>query len=171
MKIALIIGHGNGDSGAMGFNGMSEFNYNSFVAEEVAKSLKQVELFYRGDEGIAGVGHLVEAFQPDISIELHLNAFNGKSEGCEVLCLVSDGKAAELGRNFAEAFCKKFRRRVRADFGVKWIDKKDRGYFNLHSVESVPKNILVEPFFVDNQNEWIEPNDYINFLIKWIGAL
>lgn len=172
-KIAVIVGHGNGDSGAMGWNGMSEFNYNSFVAEMIEQSDtgKEIRVFYRGSSGIVGVAAKAIAWNPDMTLELHLNAYNGKAFGCEVLCLKSDSKSAEIGRSFAANFTTAFNRKMRGEFGIKWIGSSDRGYTSLKAVSSAKYSILVEPFFIDSKDEWIEPSNYADFLIKWIKQL
>lgn len=173
-KIALIVGHGNGDSGAVGWNRMSEFDYNSFVANELVKigfKDKQLQVFYRGSTGIVGVATKVVAWKPDISIEMHLNAFNGKAAGCEVLCLNGDNESASLARNFTEHFTKAFNRKTRGDLGVKWIGKEDRGYTSLKALSPIAKSILIESFFIDNKEEWVEPLSYLNFFERWIRDL
>ncbi len=172
-KIALIVGHGNGDPGAMGWNDMSEFNYNSFVADEIqrANTGKEIKVFYRGSTGIVGVAAKAVAWGPDLTIELHLNAFNGVANGCEVLVLDGDRVSAKVGEKFAKAFTEKFKRKLRGDLGIKWITSKDRGYTSIKAVSSIKQSILIEPFFIDNKAEWIDPLTYTNFLIGWIKDL
>lgn len=172
-KIALIVGHGNGDSGAMGWNRFAEFDYNSIVAEEIANSEtgKEVKVFYRGSSGIVGVAMKAVAYSPDLSMELHLNAFNGKAVGCEVLCLSGDEQSSSIGRSFASSFTQKFNRKLRREKGINWITKADRGYSSLKAVSSIKHSILVEPFFIDTKEEWIEPITYAEFLKEWIKSL
>ncbi len=171
-KIVLIVGHGAGDSGAMGFNGMSEFNYNSFVAEEIAKADtgKIIEIVYRGSSGIAGAAKKAMSYKADMTLELHCNAFNKKAEGCVVLTL-EDKISIEYGRKFSEAFCKRFNRKIRDVDGVKELKKNERGNYSLALCNDPPPSLLLEPFFIDNPNEWIEPAIYADFLIKWIKDL
>jgi len=172
-KVAIIVGHGNGDSGAIGWNRFAEFDYNVMVAEEIADSDlgKEVKVFYRGSSGIAGVAMKAVAYNPDLSIELHLNAFNGKATGCEVLCLDGDEQSAIVGRSFANAFTQKFNRKLRREKGINWITGADRGHSSLKAVSPIRHSILVEPFFIDTKEEWIEPMTYCNFLKEWIKEL
>lgn len=169
-KVAIIVGHGHGDSGAQGWNGMSEFNYNSFVAEELEKANlgKEIKVFWRGATGIVGVAAKAVLWNPDLCIELHLNAFDGKAVGCEVLVLDNDTTSARIGKLFAKEFTKKFNRKLRRDEGINWISSGDRGAASLKAVSPIKYSILVEPFFIDNPNEWIEPIEYIKFLINLI---
>lgn len=171
-KIALIIGHGNGDGGANTWNGSNEFNYNSFVAEAVKRKSKHlVKTFYRGDSGIIGVALSAVSWRPDVCIELHLNSYNGKAKGCEVLVLKGDKKSAELAREFAWKFTSKFGRVLRGDQGVKWLSSGDRGAASLKAVAPIDRSILIEPFFCDNKEDWLEPEKLEAFLIEFIDGL
>ena len=171
-KIAIIDGHSPDDCGAVGWNKKEEFTYNSYVAQGIhaANLNKETKVFYRGKSGILGVGHEVSAWNPDLSIELHLNAYNGTASGCEVLCLEGDSNSAKIGQSFAASFTKVFARKLRAENGIKYLGKHDRGSINLSSCK-VNLKILVEPFFLDNIDEWVEPLTYKNFLVEWINSL
>jgi len=171
-KIAIVVGHGNGDGGANTWNGSNEFNYNSFVAEEVKRKTKHlVKNFYRGKSGIVGVALEAVAWNPDISIELHLNSYNGKAKGCEVLVLQGDKKSAELAREFAWQFTSKFGRVLRGDQGVKWLSSGDRGAASLKAVAPINQSILIEPFFCDNPDEWIPADKYARFLVEFLDGI
>ena len=171
-RIALIVGHGNGDGGADTWNGSNEFEYNSVVAEYVKKNSKhEIEVFYRGRSGITGVAVKAVAWKPAISIELHLNSFNGTARGCEVLCLRGDNRSAALGRLFAAKFTANFNRMIRGENGIKWIDSGDRGATSLKALSPVAQSILVESFFADNKKEWIAPLTYAQFLVEWLNEL
>lgn len=171
-KIAIIVGHGNGDSGAIGWNNVEEFDYNKQVAELVKnKTSKEIEVFYRSSTGIVGVAAKAVLSRPDMSIELHLNAYNGKAVGCEVLCLQGDTASGEVAKLFAKKFTQKFQRTLRRDNGVNWISSSDRGGTSLRAVAPIKYSILVEPFFIDTPSEWIHPGVYADFLIDYINAL
>lgn len=172
-KVAIIVGHGNGDSGAMGWNGVSEFDYNSAVAKslEISDTGKEIKVFHRSASGITGVAASAVAWKPDMVIELHLNAFNGKAIGCEVLCLEGKTSSGEKAVDFADKFTKKFSRVKRRSNGVNWISSSDRGGLSLKKLSSVQYSILVEPFFIDNKNEWIDQQEYAGFLKEWIKGL
>lgn len=178
-KIAIIVGHGAGDGGATGFNGVEEYSYNHKVANIVMENVTnhEIKIFYRTASGIAGVASRVVLWQPDMSIELHCNAFdgdfkkgiNGTASGCEVLVLVGDGESERLGRSYVKSFKEKFNRKPRHDMGIKFIDKGDRGGASLKAVSPIKQSILVEPFFIDRKEEWIEPLTYAEFLAKWLS--
>lgn len=172
-KIAIIVGHGHGDGGAETWNGSNEYNYNFFVSQKIKDSIqdKHIQVFLRDSSGIVGACKRVESWNPEVSIELHLNSFNKKAHGCEVLCLVGDVKSATLAMSFSKSFCSKFTRTLRGSQGVKWIDRSERGGLSLRNLSKVKQKILVESFFCDNPDEWIEPEIYANFLIDWINGL
>jgi N-acetylmuramoyl-L-alanine amidase len=170
-KIALIVGHGYGDSGAVG-SGTNEFEYNSWVAEYVKSNLagKSIEVFYRGASGIVGVAMRAAGFKPDLCVELHLNSTKGAT-GCEVLVLKGDKKSESFGRSFANAFTQTYSRRLRQDKGIKWIESSDRGYSSLKAQAVIPNKILVEPFFIDTLGEFVPREDYAHFLLRWVRGL
>lgn len=171
-KIAIIIGHGNGDSGALGWNKVEEYSYNFKVAEIIkANCKKDIMLFYRTSTGIIGAATRVVAWGPDISIELHCNAYNGQVSGCEVLCLAEDKSSEILGKSFAKEFTEKFKRKLRGDEGIKHIGPKDRGYTSLKAVSPIAQSILVEPFFIDSEAEWIDQTEYGEWFAGWINEL
>ena len=172
-KIAIIVGHGNGDSGAGGWNGVEEFAYNSQVAKiiEASDIGKQKQIFWRGSSGIVGVAAKAMAYGPDMTIELHLNAYNGVANGCEVLCLNGDPKSGALGRSFAKSFTDKFGRKLRRELGINWINSGDRGGTSLKAVSAAKYSILVEPFFIDTPSEWIDPKVYAEFIVNWLREI
>jgi len=171
-KIAIIIGHGSGDPGASTWNGSNEFLYNSNVAEYIkANSKHDVKLFYRSSTGIVGVALKAVSWNPDVSIELHLNSYNGKAKGCEVLVLDNDEKSGELARSFAASFTSKFDRVLRGDKGIKWLSSGDRGAASLKVLMPIKQSILVEPFFCDNKEEWLEWDEYAKWLNGWLNDI
>lgn len=172
-KIAIIIGHGHGDTGAPSkWNSpiKVEYDYNKIVAEHLKKTVKskEIKLFYRGATGITGVNTQVRLWDDDLSLELHCNSFNGKAHGCEILALSGDKESIKIGQDIAQDFCKRFNRKLRDGDGVKELKKKERGHYSLALVDDGYPSILLEPFFIDNPSEWIDPIVYAEFLREWI---
>ena len=176
-KVAIIIGHGPAgkDGGAESKDGKrNEFEYNSFVAEYIENTAlhgKKIKVFFRGKTGIVGVAMEAVAWMPDLSIELHLNSFNGTAKGCEVLVLKGDNESAEIGKSFAKSFASKFNRVTRRDQGINWIASADRGGASLKAVSPIKRSILVEPFFIDNDSEYIAPSVYAEWLCSWLKSI
>lgn len=169
-KIVLIVGHSPTDSGAIGWNKVKEFDYNLKVAEMLNKS-HGLDYVVRGKGGIAGAAIAALAKNPDLIIEMHLNAFNGKAEGCCALVLKGDEQSAVYARKFTKMFCDKFNRKLRSDKGVLWVDSSDRGGFSLSVLKPARAAILIESFFIDNPNEWVTIDEYYNFMCDFIDLL
>lgn len=175
-KIAIIIGHGHGDPGALSkWNSpiKEEYDYNKIVAEHLKKTVKskEIKLFYRGATGITGVNTQVRLWDDDLSLELHCNSFNGVAHGCEILALSNDKESIKIGQDIAKDFCKRFSRKLRDGDGVKELKKNDRGHYSLALVDDGYPSILLESFFIDNPSEWIDPIVYAEFLREWIEVI
>ena len=170
-KIAILIGHGQGDGGATCWNGTTEHDYNKKVAEIIKSKMPNVTLYFKSKVGDwAPVYVQMAVSRPDVSIELHLNAYNGQAKGCEVL--ITSEAARSLGEKFASMFCLKFGRVMRGSRGIKWLGNGDRGFGNVYSASKVSKKaILLESFFCDNKAEWIDPEVYAEFLIGFLKEL
>lgn len=181
-KYVVIVGHSFTDSGAIGVRRASlsndeyhftaiekfkEFDYNLQVAK-ILKWELGIDYITRDNTGIVGAGLKVVAKKPDVCIELHLNSFKEDSKGCEVLVLEDDEYSSIFGKFLAANFCKKFSRKLRGEEGIKWIGAKDRGYTSLKVLQPIKTAILFEPFFCSNKDEYIEIEDYTNFLIETI---
>lgn len=175
-KIALLVGHGAGDSGAVcRRNRMEEHHYNSMIAEMIKQSdtTKEIKVFYKTNgTGWTGTYPKVAIFNPDLTIELHLNDADVPAVGCEVLCIEKDLESGSVGKKFASMFSKEFSRKIRGDQGIKWMSKGGRGYGNLVGAKATSKrSILVEPFFINTDSEWIEPSTYAEFFKKFLNEL
>ncbi len=167
-KVAILVGHGAGDPGATCWNGMAEHEYNKKVAAIIESRLPNVTIYFKSKIGGWSPTYAKLALsKPDLSIELHLNAYNGSAKGCEVL--ITGESSRSIGEMFAAEFCMKYQRVMRGAKGIKKLGDGDRGFGNVYSAnKSAKKSILVEPFFCDNKSEWIEPSDYAEFLISFL---
>lgn len=172
-KVAIIIGHGDGsDFGATNWNKETEFAYQSRVAKLVQQKVqgKQVELFWRKGLGIAGVAKKAMAWNPDITVELHNNAYDGKASGIEVLVLKKDQVSLKCGQDFAKKYVAKFGSKLRDGDGVKELIGEN-GAFSLKQVNDPPPSILLEPFFGDNPNDWKDAEAYSSFVADWLNGI
>ncbi len=179
MKIAIIEGHGDKsskgiDTGSVQWNGMTELAYTrectvliNLRKDEFKHEVKTFTQF----PTVGDAAHQVLAWKPDMSMELHTNAYNGKAKGCQCNVLSNDPASLKVGRKFSEMFCKKFNRVLRDGDGVLEAGRNERGVYNLAVVEALPVSILCEPFFGDNKAEWISPDVYVSFLIEFVNSL
>lgn len=172
-KIAILVGHGAGDSGAIFWNKYQEHLYNKATGEIVVKEVKNhdVRLFFKSKGGWGPTYAQIALWNPDISIEMHCNAASGTAVGCEVL--ITSESARSLGESFASAFCQKFNRKMRGAKGIKWLrSAKNRGFGNVYAASKIAKKaILVEPFFCDNKDEHVEISAYASFMVEFIEGL
>lgn len=165
LKIAIVRGHGGNDSGASGC-GTTEVEYNTWVMKEIEKlNLPNVKCFY-GDNSISAVLKSL-AFFPDLTMQLHLNSAGPTAHGCEVLVVDGDTKSYPFAEKFASMFCKKFNRRMRGEHGKKRLKSGDRGLSSLKT-STFGAKILVEPWFISRQEEYVSKEDYLEFLVKYI---
>lgn len=187
IKIALLPGHGAGDSGATGKRrdlvkvdegifttkevSFNEHDYVAEVCELVAKKLPNVGVFYKSKTGGWATTYLkVIPLNPDFIFEVHLNAFNGQAKGCEVL--ITQEKTRRLAESFSKAFTEKFDRVLRATKGVKKLESGDRGSSNVKGISAIaPYAMLTEAFFCDNPNEYVTPEEYAEFFADWLSKL
>jgi N-acetylmuramoyl-L-alanine amidase len=170
LRIALIRGHGGADSGASG-NGTNEVEYNTWVMEFVKKHTTRNVAIFLGSNSINAVTKSKD-FKPDVAIQMHLNAYNGTAKGCEVLVVKGDTKSYPIAEKFAKDFTVRFGAVLRRpqDKGKKILTSSDRGIASLVASGNCIK-ILVEPFFIDNKNDFIPREEYAKFLLEWIEAL
>lgn len=169
-KVVLIVGHSPTDSGAIGWNKVEEFAYNLEVAKMLNKS-HGIDYVIRGKGGIAGAALEAITKNPDLILEMHLNAYNGKAKGCCALVLKGDETSAVYARKFTKMFCDKFGRVLRSDNGVLWVDSSDRGGFSLSVLKPARAAVLLESFFIDNPDEWISVEDYYKFMVEFVESL
>jgi len=170
LKIALVRGHGGNDPGAVG-NGTNEVEYNTWVMDYVAsKTTRNLECF-KSDSSVKAVLSSLP-FKPDITIQLHLNSYNEVAHGCEVLVIDGDRKSYAIAEKFAKEFTIKFGRKLRRPeaFGKKLLSSSDGGAASLKAT-LVGVKILVEPFFIDNKNDFLPKEEYAKFLLDFTERL
>ena len=157
MKVAIVVGHNLKQPGARAKAPLSinEFAYYNRIADKmVALSGGGVRCkkFNRVKSGgysaeIRKVYAAVDAYDPDISIELHFNAAGASATGTETLSSGSSGSLA-LSNALQEAQLAALNLRNR---GVKVKARGDRGGLSLH-IGRAPA-ALVEPFFGSNTGD------------------
>lgn len=159
MKIALVVGHSKLSQGAANINqNITEWKYNKQLAEDIGNKLKHNWcIIYRDDvkNGYNKLPSKVNAWDPDIVLSLHCNAFNGKTKGHEVLYWNTSKKGLELATRLNKAI---HRCLDTNDRGVKPKYDGDRGALILKSTKA--PCVILEPFFIDNDI------DYLNAVSK-----
>ena len=79
-----------------------------------------------------------------------------------MLCLNGDVETAKKARIILDDLVASFRSKLRHDKGIKWLDRGDRGYWNLKHADNygVKYPMLIEPFFGDYETE--ESKQYVD---------
>lgn len=164
-KICLIIGHGGNDVGA--FNKSTketELNYNRDLASKLQKELTDkgflVDIYNRGFNKSENVDYLNKVGY-DVLISLHCNAYNGIATGTEVLYWNTSRKGKELSQYLLDNIVKALGLKNR---GLKPIKNGDRGAYLLGKTK--PVCVLLEPFFIDNDDDLKVGNEKKNDYIK-----
>ena len=174
-KIALIVGHElkGRKKGAKNYLGEYESEYNNRVALKVQESFEECRLFYRDGKTRKQTGKEVQDYNPDLSIELHFNAFHKPAFGCEVLALEDDLISQTFAKKLATVISDNMDIRLRHGSGLLKIGRLGRGYSNLKHAKSDHKPypvVLVEPCFAnirtkESEKFFEDPSDYIRCLV------
>ena len=151
MKLAIIVGHNSKAQGAVRVtDGVTEYSWNSALAEEIEALGPDVRIFYRTKGGgysaeIDRVYSEVNDWGATASVELHFNAASDERvAGCETLSSGSSGSTV---------LCEALQARMVAvmggrDRGVKVVSKDDRGGRSLWAGKAPAA--LIEPYFGSN---------------------
>jgi N-acetylmuramoyl-L-alanine amidase len=130
-----------------------EFVYNSLLSELISSHITEAghecHIAIRNDgTDREGAALLVNNWGADACLELHFNAFDGKSRGSLTIFDKEPPAGAELARYVQNAIVTALEREGRQNRGARLVNDGDRGHRNL----SLPKcpAVLVEPFFGDN---------------------
>jgi len=180
-RVAIVVGHSSVSRGARNYLDESEYSFNYRIGSEVNKILscrhkKEACLFYRKEfESIGFIGEEIAEYDPDLSIELHFNAFEDPVLGTEVLINSSHKRyqSGMLAKYFMEEMAKEFEFKQR---GIIKVSRGKRGHINLESIHKCNNNIasiLVEPTFGNFETKessifFASESSYINVLVKTI---
>lgn len=157
----VIIPHELKAPGANSPMGLSEYHF-------ALKMVQTMSFPYRTRDGVGvyGAAKALKGIACNASIEPHLNAYNGKASGFEILVLKDDTDSISMARLIAEEFARQFPgRKMRADNGIKLVTSKDRGGANLVAAKNAGMKIalLSEAFFIDNPDDYISPEKMAEF--------
>lgn len=157
MKIAIDFGHGTGeDRGAEGYKNeeITVREFGALIIEELKKlgnTVYNVTPTQKGLSLIQSLAYRVNManyYKADLFISLHLNAFNGEANGCEVEYISDAGKA------YADRICDEI-----SKLGYKNRGAKYRNDLYVLKYTSMPA-IIIESFFCDNKYDCEIYNKY-----------
>lgn len=156
MHINLDIGHSPQDGGAIDSTGtLNEYRFwrancgyikSSLEARGHKVSVSNRSIYGRGSLDAARASN---ACKPDLILSLHLNAYNTRAQGCEVLHWYDNAHAAKLAAELSLALSLVLDNPNR---GAKPKKKEDRGGTQI--ARSVATCLILEPCFVDNPTDF-----------------
>ena len=158
MNFFICVGHANYGNGVIssadgtGYGGVNEYKYNKELAPHVVEWLKKAghkatlciapegQLHSLNDEINYFIGE--EGKQNyDLSVQLHLNAFNGAAHGCEAYAY------NEAGKEVAARICEKL--------GTIWDNRGPQIKTGLYwTRKTKAKAVLIESFFCDSKADY-----------------
>ena len=156
--VGICVGHSRkGDNGAVNVNKESEWSFNTKVALALKKELlkrgirSKAYTQYAGSSYSEAMSLLSNALKRDkvgLAIELHFNAYKGKSRGCSMIYAADNQEGMRLASDLQNSVLKEFETRDRGAIGLK---AKGRGWLFVKNDQR--PTVLCEPFFGDNKQE------------------
>ena len=149
MKIAINVGHGPKDRGAIAVDGTTEFEFNSQLAILLAQELKHMghTPVIIIQDSYSGLPAKINAANPDCVVSLHFNAEGGT--GTETLYWYTSAEGKALAESIQGELVPILGLR---DRGIKARQTGDLGALLLRGTKAPA--VIVEPFFGDNQGDW-----------------
>lgn len=156
-RIAIVVGHGPvRDKGAVNARyNVNELQWNADLALRIQDALSgraTVSVISRRVEGVPPVGD-VNAFEPDATVELHLNAYNGLASGTEMIYYPGSLRGKTLALLLQNAAVRVL---SLPDRGVKPPQAGGRGAAFLRGTHAPA--VIVESFFIDNDSDLVLGN-------------
>lgn len=167
-RIAFIVGHTESSKGALLYTGQYEYELNTIVACLVQKNFTYDSLRTFWKDRLSFVEE-VKDFNPDLIIELHINAFELRANGCEALVLSTSLESKYEAKDLLKEFNKRFNIVSRGEKTL--THNTERGYHNIKDFELWPM-VLFEPCFgnfktSDSKKIVGNPEAYANFLVDY----
>ena len=154
MKVFLGVGHGGSDPGAVA-NNTKEKDLNLSIAlacrDELVRNGVSVKMSREKDENDTISEEIKEcnAYAPDLAVDIHNNAANGKGDGAEVFHSHLGGKGKTLAENILAEIVKVGQN----SRGIKTrVNSQGKDYYGFIRQTSCPA-VIVECAFVDNASD------------------
>lgn len=140
MKVLISQGHGNVDSGSIGYDKGKEKDRTRELGNLVADKLREAghEVTVKEEKTYNSNWNIKSRSGYDYALSIHFNAFNGSATGTEVLYKNSLGKAPELSKRIANVL------------GIK--DRGAKRRTDLYMM-NIGFDALVETCFHDNKGD------------------
>lgn len=153
--IAIVVGHGpTNDKGAQNPDGTTELMWNRDLAHRIIKHIGDrcpVVLIYRKVENLPPYAEVNES-EASIAVELHLNAFDNKATGTEMIHYEGSKRGMVLAQALQDAAVTVLKLK---DRGIK-TPQNGRG--NAFLKKTHMPAVIVESFFIDNNTDLARGN-------------
>jgi len=158
---ALVIGHKKSSKGAVNVNhNITEFDFNEAVALRIEKRVKKTDIQRIYRRTYSELPGDVNGLEPDFTVSLHCNAFNGKASGTEVLYY----HKSKMGEKIAGILLNNLVGYLKLpNRGIKPRTTEDRGGYLLRYTKA--PCVISEPFFIDNDSDLDRARDDIEGLV------
>lgn len=150
-KVFIGVGHGGRDSGAVGY--IVEKDGALVIATACKDFLLangvevQMSRYVDEDEGLMEKINECNVYNPDLAIDIHLNAGNG--DGAEVFYSIVGGTGKIMAQNVLDAICELGQQ----SRGIKTkVNSSGTDYYAFIRLTNCPA-IISEAYFVDNAND------------------
>ena len=151
-RVMILIGHHPNDQGEENSNGISEFEFNSPLAIDIASRMKKNHAIVTSRPRTRwterDINSVINAQNPVAVIELHANSFNGRVSGTEMLYWNRSTESLNLARKLQGAVVLALELN---DRGLKSRTYGDRGALFLYATK-MPA-VICESFFIDNNSD------------------
>lgn len=165
--IIIDIGHSSKERGAYNKReGVFEWEYNSVLAEVIHEIFDNkalinkigfkkltdkytVKIATRMESGLTAFVKHLNSMKPDIVVSLHSNSFDTKASGTETLYYFDNKESKKLAEAVQNEMCRVLGLR---DRGIKKKTEEEKGGYFLKNIQC--PNIIVEPFFIDNNDDY-----------------
>ena len=154
-KVYIGVGHGSSDPGAV-FGKFKEKDLALEIAKYCDAYLKkygvETMLSRRNDSEVWLEQRIAQcnSFDPDLAVDVHLNAFDGTADGAEVYHTIYGGDGKKLAKNIL-AEMEKIGQNSRGE-KVKDLNKDGRDDFGFIRLINCP-SVLCECAFIDNKTD------------------
>ena len=165
--IVIDVGHSSTQRGAYNKrDSVFEWEYNTVLADVIKEifdnkglinkiGLKKLSDKYiikvvgRKEEGLTSLVKTINKMAPDIVVSLHCNAFDTKASGTETLYYFDNKESKKLAEAVQNEMCRILGLR---DRGLKKKTEEEKGGYFLKNINC--PNIIIEPFFIDNNEDY-----------------
>ena len=162
----MIIGHKKKSPGAINVNkNITEFDFNEDLALRIERKVEksQIQRVYR--RTYKQLPDDINELNPNFIISLHCNAYDTKVSGTEVLYY----HKSEKGRKMAEILLSHLVDHLKLpNRGIRPKNSEDRGGYLLRYTKA--PCLIVEPFFIDNDNDLARAQEDIDGLAETYAA-